>query len=281
MTEAATGQPTTIAFILSSDHGGSTLLDILIGSHTQVISGGEFAGNEKNLEKSCACGAQRVDACPFWTRVQSYLRHARLDLSQIEASEADEKHFVNLHRHLFTAMKEVAGADTVLDSSKDRRRLRLLLRHPEHFRVRLIVLVREPLRTVSSHKRNGRNIFWRALKLNRRHLYMLFHARGAAMVVRYERLLADLESGLPQVMTALGLQYEESQRNPENAEFHNLGGNRMRKRGISNISIDDSWKARMNILEKAIVFILTLPARAFATLAEQVASARIKPPQSS
>lgn len=174
------------------------------------------------------------------------------------------------HRALFPAKRCAAEAPVVLDSSKDRRRLRFLLRHPEHFRLRLILLVREPLRTVSSHKRHGRNIFRRALTLNRRHLYMLSQARRAAVVVRYETLLADLEQGLQRIMATLGLDYEPQQTDPQRGVFYNLGGNRMRKRGIGEISVDDSWKRRMSLAEKLGVFVLTLPARAFAWSAERL-----------
>jgi hypothetical protein len=55
------------AFICSAGHSGSTLLDILLGSHLRGFSLGEITHLPKNLalNSQCSCG-RRIDECHFW-----------------------------------------------------------------------------------------------------------------------------------------------------------------------------------------------------------------------
>lgn len=61
---------TTNVFICSAGHSGSTLLDLLLGSHSAAISLGEITQLPKNLalNTACACGAP-VRECPLWSAV--------------------------------------------------------------------------------------------------------------------------------------------------------------------------------------------------------------------
>lgn len=64
----------TIAYIVSSGRSGSTLLDMLLGSHTQCFSLGEIEHLPKNfaLDTPCSCGAT-ARSCEFWNEVAAYL----------------------------------------------------------------------------------------------------------------------------------------------------------------------------------------------------------------
>ncbi|RJP92368.1 MAG: sulfotransferase [Desulfobacteraceae bacterium] len=57
-------------YICSAGHSGSTLLDLLMGSHPKVASLGEISYLPKNiaLNSSCTCG-QPVRSCKFWQEV--------------------------------------------------------------------------------------------------------------------------------------------------------------------------------------------------------------------
>jgi hypothetical protein len=61
--------PTTV-FICSAGHSGSTLLDLLLGSHRDAISLGEITQMPKNLALNtpCSCGAP-VRECELWRDV--------------------------------------------------------------------------------------------------------------------------------------------------------------------------------------------------------------------
>jgi hypothetical protein len=58
------------AYVLSSGHSGSTLLDLLIGSHPEAMSLGEVTYLPRSFVRSavCTCGAP-VPQCEFWLGV--------------------------------------------------------------------------------------------------------------------------------------------------------------------------------------------------------------------
>jgi hypothetical protein len=57
-------------YICSAGHSGSTLLDLLLGSHSRAASLGEITQLPKNiaLDTECACGTP-VRTCPLWSGV--------------------------------------------------------------------------------------------------------------------------------------------------------------------------------------------------------------------
>jgi hypothetical protein len=66
------------AFILSSGHSGSTLLNMMLAGHPDAVAVGEVTHLPKNLalNSTCQCGVP-VGDCAFW---QEVLRHLPLDL---------------------------------------------------------------------------------------------------------------------------------------------------------------------------------------------------------
>lgn len=62
--------PSTYVYICSAGHSGSTLLDLLIGSHPQIASLGEIDQLSKNiaLNTECSCGSP-VRECAVWQEV--------------------------------------------------------------------------------------------------------------------------------------------------------------------------------------------------------------------
>lgn len=57
-------------YICSAGHSGSTLLDLLLGSHSSIASLGEIDQLSKNmaLNTLCSCGAP-IRSCPLWSEV--------------------------------------------------------------------------------------------------------------------------------------------------------------------------------------------------------------------
>ncbi len=94
-------------FICSAGHSGSTLLDILIGSHPQGLSLGEITLLPKNiaLDSQCSCG-RPISSCQFWSPIVTgfgktagidfWSRPYELDFGFIKASdEIDRRHQTN------------------------------------------------------------------------------------------------------------------------------------------------------------------------------------------
>src|SRR5688500_770153 len=62
-----------VIYITGAARSGSTVMDIVLGNHPEIVSVGEL----KNLVKSgwargeyCSCG-ERAIGCPFWTAVRT------------------------------------------------------------------------------------------------------------------------------------------------------------------------------------------------------------------
>lgn len=92
-------------FICSAGHSGSTLLDMLMGSHPHVESTGELVHlpMDMALNRSCACGSS-MQKCIIWPRV---MRHMGVDperdpyglnLGYVIAKVGDKKRTSRWHR---------------------------------------------------------------------------------------------------------------------------------------------------------------------------------------
>lgn len=64
-----------VLYICSAGRSGSTLIDLLLGSHSQCISLGEIEHLPKNLalNTSCSCGAPARE-CGFWNQVADQIK---------------------------------------------------------------------------------------------------------------------------------------------------------------------------------------------------------------
>jgi hypothetical protein len=147
--------PVKILYILSDGRSGSTLLDLLLGSHPRVQSLGEmkhfhrYAGTGGNVKK-CTCGKNLL-ACPHWGRMLEGLDHDySLPLNQAED-------FAMRNYDLFLRICKVADVTWICDSSKDPGRLDLLLSSPG-IDVEIIHLVRDPRAVAYSNIRKRRRV---------------------------------------------------------------------------------------------------------------------------
>lgn len=112
--------PTRNIFVCAAGHSGSTLLDILLGSHGRGFSLGEITQLPKNiaLDSVCSCGS-RISGCAFWrpfldafgaeTNIDLWSDPYALDLGFINASdEIDHLHQTRLrtkHRQAVSALQ--------------------------------------------------------------------------------------------------------------------------------------------------------------------------------
>lgn len=61
---------TRYVYICSAGHSGSTLLDLVIGSHSQVESLGEISHLSKNISLNTKCSCEQVvTSCSFWNKI--------------------------------------------------------------------------------------------------------------------------------------------------------------------------------------------------------------------
>lgn len=67
-------EPDTL-YILSAGHSGSTLLNLILGTHSRAVAVSELTYLPANIARNeiCTCGSV-VRACPLWTKVAAELR---------------------------------------------------------------------------------------------------------------------------------------------------------------------------------------------------------------
>ncbi|MCP5115114.1 MAG: sulfotransferase [bacterium] len=268
----------TIVYITSRGHSGSTLLDLLLGSHSAITSVGEIMnlsplrqesrGRKRGIELQpvpegvCTCGATPVNSCEFWAGVAAEARRVHgSSIWDLDLVGREDYGFPQNNRILFNSVQAVSGSDIIVDSSKNIERLERLLEDGT-FDVRPIHLIRSPHGVVHSNVRRGRSwsrhafIYTRATMRARELLHGHDHFK-----VRYEKMVVDPEGTLRAVMAWLGLNFEATQLKWADAIHHNLGGNNMRLSNDSSIRLDESWRRGLSAFRKVGVTAMTLPTR--------------------
>lgn len=158
--------------ILSCARSGSTLLDIILSNHANIVSGGELSHTHRfdwlNPEGSiCTCG-EKINACNQWAAIfnlwlqqfgsEAIERYAHLQnkfeyawhptirktfLGEANHRDAAFDEYLNMTVAMFDAIREVSGSITITDSSKDHIRAISLQKHPM-IDLRVIHLIRDP-----------------------------------------------------------------------------------------------------------------------------------------
>ena len=246
----------TVFYIASVGHSGSTLLDVLIGSHDDVFGLGEIKNLNPRVVASMTCSCSRdrrpLLDCPFWIEAGERLeRRHRLSLCEIDLDAPDPRKLLEHHDALYGVLVEMTGKTRFVDSSKDSRRLELFVRSDRHD-VYPIHLLRSPQGVAYSAMRKESD-WWTKLRAYQRHarrtqrfLHSIEHS-----IVRYEDLARDPSGVLVKLMPRLGLEYLPAQLDWAGRERHNCGGNRMRRAETSEIRLDTSWRSELSPFQKA------------------------------
>jgi hypothetical protein len=259
-----------VIFIASLSHSGSTLLDLMLNAHPEVMSVGELKqlGRFARLEKigrrqRCTCGAASVYDCEFWTRVGA-LTEAATGQTLRDLNVEDYGHVESFGKDnatLFEAIAAASGKDYIVDSSKHPARLVLLSQNPA-LDVFPIFLLRDPKGQIcSAQKRPARltKLIGSYVRTNREIYNVVKHRPHA--VVHYEQLVQRPEHTLMLLMQALRLSFEPRQLQWAAPVRHNLGGNGMRRGSSSELKLDDRWRDRFNLLQQFAIDAGTLPGR--------------------
>jgi len=236
-----------LVYIAGSSHSGSTLLDLLLGSHPAIESVGEAKkissvsdAIRAGEEPLCTC-RQTVADCTFWRSV-------------MPARPEELKTDAEANAELFRRTLAARGRQVALDSSKSPGRARLLARS-QLFDLTIIHLVRDSRAIAHSNLRKHSRTSGRDrdryqitasargwLKLNMRIRRLFEHAPGVRYVtLRYEDLTTDPARTLRALLLSLGLPWDETLLNFRQHIHHNIEGNRMRLGSQSTIRSDDEY----------------------------------------
>lgn len=301
MTEIA---PPTILLIGGTGRSGSTLLDRLLGELPGFVAVGELRYTWREAladNRYCGCGARFLD-CPFWSEVG---RRAFGGWDQIDPGEAVAlERSIARHRHipllamgeaaparyaglldrylgmlgpLYAAVRDVSGANVIIDSTKDAAHAHVLRRMPgADFRV--VHLVRDSRGVAWSWAKVIRSdpdhymrrfsppvtaLRWMAYNLMVESLEWFGIPR---LLLRYETLVAKPQAALATIASFIGQPLDSEALafvqggGARLGVHHTVAGNPMRMTaGHINIGLDEAWRASMPFAQRAQVTALTWP----------------------
>jgi hypothetical protein len=261
-----------VVYIAGTAHSGSTLLDLMLNAHPDIISVGEvlklnrwlsYRDPETKTYARCSCGAPSLWDCPFWSSVDKQVRAASgKSLGELDVfSERDLNVGTAPNVVMFKAIAHVSGKSFVVDSSKLPGRLAYLLQFPA-LSVYPIHLVRDAKGQIASvmRKHGGflRNIVryeWVHEQI-RRTVKTVPHE-----VVRYEDLVHHPEATLRKLLRPLGLDFDPRQLAWAETEKHIVAGNHMRWDTTSTLVLDERWREGLSLAQQRIIDLATLRSR--------------------
>lgn len=216
-------------FIASLGHSGSTLLDLMLGSHPRLVSLGEVhatlarAAEKQNV---CTCG-KAAEECPIWGPVLAATR------------QDPRRPYGELHALVQERVRAVCGDGVAtVDSSKHVPALAALPAE-ERRALRVVFLVKDVRSFVASAvdrslpwtKRLRNTTPWSVARWrsgNRRFEEYFARERIAAFTLGYEELCFKPAAVLPKLCEFLGVPYDPAVLAPRGERAHVLRGNRMR-----------------------------------------------------
>ncbi|MDQ3973516.1 MAG: sulfotransferase [Actinomycetota bacterium] len=239
-------RPIPVVLIVGVGYSGSTLLDLMLGSHSEVVGVGELVGFDAFSQRNslCTCWRPRHD-CAFWNEVVRCLVGDEPTASfAVHPPHATPTEVVANTVALFAAISRTTSARYVIDSSKRWRRARILSQ-VEALDVRVIHLLRDGRGVGYSHARRGESFgdaveYWATANLAIRR-WLDESDRLPFVTVHYEDLCADPEGSLTGVCEFMNLAWEPSMLTFFSVEHHNIAGNPMRLLGQEAIRVDEAW----------------------------------------
>lgn len=293
-------------YVAGRGHSGSTILDIALSQSEDAAGIGEVVSGLGRPHEMCSCGS-KADDCRFWREVVAQVREAgwqgaeeagnslryfsriaHLPWILAGARSSDLARHQLLNRELMQAVKRASGKRVVVDSSKEITRSAILADSLAPEELRVIHLVRDPVKMVSSNmwrleQGTGFKFMRRTYKSTRyRPLFVAISAvswvvgnglvelmrnrRYRGVRVRYEDLCAQPAEQTKRLEELLKIdltgtrEFLEGKR--EARASHNLGGNQERHKPIKKFDASRSQgRNRLSPLESFVVRFITWPLR--------------------
>lgn len=233
-----------VIYLVGMGRSGSTLLDLLLSSHSNVCSLGGVRRLADAHERGCPCGVSNRTQCDFWRAVEGELeRTIGRRLESLDVDSRDEETFRRHNTALFEAAARTAGVEYIVDSSKSVSRLKRLLECTD-LDIRPVHIVRDPRGyTLSQRKRKASRLApaWSYVARSLR-AYALLNDQPHT-VVKYAELAQDPEGSLRKLMERLDLAFQPGQLRWADWTHHNIGGGALlKKSNDSAIHFDDGWR---------------------------------------
>lgn len=279
--------PIKLIYIAGYGRSGSTLLDIALGQHPNVLGAGEISPLTRHVwenDEYCAC-SKRVRSCPFWSSVMSeWAPDLPAYLGEQKGSESilggrrTSGDFATRTRTLLGILESCSGKAIVVDSSKLPGRGFALASTPG-IELYVVHLVRDPRAVVWSMMKPMKRQVEAGVQKELRPKPLLYTAlrwlivnfatdaltaklgRDRSIRVRYEDFVAAPSETLRQILHLVG---EQSDGLPDgiSAPFrpqHQVAGSRHRMQKELSIRIDERWRSDMPSVRQWAVALLCAP----------------------
>lgn len=254
-----------IIYILGSGHSGSTLIDLILGSHSAIESVGELNKipeyiSIKNSRK-CTCGNE-ISKCNYW---QSILKKINNPLAY---NINDLENFDRSNYDLIENILDFSGKSVLVDSSKNSLRLEKLV-CSKLFKITIVHLVRDGRAVGYSNKMKRKrikdknssnnkkyNFYASVAKWNKENIkfYNKFSNENDVkyLLIRYEDLVAYPRQTISDIISTFELSFEEEQLCFYKFQHHNISGNRMRMSNNLRIFFDNKYQENLSYSEWCI-----------------------------
>ena len=253
------GRKTTLVYIVSASHSGSTALSLLLGTHSLMVNLGEVAttfSRWHDEQHICTCGC-RAEECVVWGTEERYGHHDTV--------------LYDKYNLLIDRCRSVYPASPYLvDASKD---IEILGSIKERIDadIKVILLIRDPRGYISSIKRKNADKkkgimarltlshsyllrYW--LKINSKFHRYLKEREFPCLKITYEDLCLNSKATLSRVSEFLDLQPPLVHTSLTNSTSHILRGNGMRfqQRLLEGIQYDYRWMNETDHLHYPLLF---------------------------
>lgn len=260
---------TQIVYVVGSGHSGSTLLNMMLNAHSEVLGLSEV----DVIGRYSATGDQTDTANPLHKPFWGTVRERYEALTQQSFSDIDLEckgyrgwnddqlaAWQEANRVLFNTVAETSGGHILVDSSKRPERLGLL-RSTEGLDFRVIHLIRDG-RGVANSVLGKYGKFGKALRSwvepNLRALRLRkYFEPGHWIQVHYENLATEPVRELSQICDFLEITYEPAMLDFQDAYYVGIDGNyRVITQHDSHIALDERWQRELPPRYRALFALL-------------------------
>jgi hypothetical protein len=245
-----------VVYVLSDGRSGSTLLDMMISTHPEVVGVGEMKMFHRYVPRSverkrCTCG-EELQECALWGKALADLTH------DYDLPLHSEKGFEQRNYDLLSSVAHSAEASWVCDSSKDAGRLDLLLQS-SMFNVQIIHLARDPRAVAYSNVRKRKRVlarggnvldawrkynYFRSIMTWRRNnpgYVKRYSSNMNYMLIRYEDIVERPAASVSRIWERMGLEMDVDPLVNIGKDCHNIGGNHVRRENEIAIKKDEAY----------------------------------------
>lgn len=255
-----------IVYVVGAGHSGSTLLSLLLNSHSRVHALGEIDKIDRYAREP-ASGRRPLERA-FWRAVRArYEATSSRPLAEIALRRPDGRRldgdalaaWADDYERLARAIAAVSGKRILVDASKHTGQLDLLVRSAR-FDLRVIHLQRDGRGVVHSYARKYGG-FVRGYRHWARSQQRAARIRSTVasscwLSLRYEDLSSAPERQLRRVCEFLDLEFEPAMLAFRRTAWEGVSGNRMAHQANAEIVLDERWRRELSWGRRALFEVL-------------------------